>query len=222
MLVNINAGVRVPKDLEERRMGVRAYAGTAGVWARGLLQSEYGVDPFRVRWLVNDQEHIGEYHNPANVEFIPGANLGEMLVNGEIAAGIGLMGIDSPDVKPLIANARQAQADWFNKTGVYPMNNTMVIRNEVLASDPGIASALLQAFAEAKDAYLKRLSANGPQARDEESDTRLAEIVGDPLPTGVNANRRGIEQIIEYAQNQQIIKTNMTPADLFTETTRGS
>ncbi|HTE85165.1 MAG TPA: ABC transporter substrate-binding protein [Dehalococcoidia bacterium] len=213
MLVNVNAGVATPKDLEGKKIGVRAYAGTAGVWARGLLQSEYGVDPFKVKWLVNDQEHIGEYHNPSNVEYIQGANLGEMLVNGEIAAGIGLMGIDSPDVKPLIGNARQAQEDWFKKTGVYPMNNTVVIRNDVLALDPSIAEAMLEAFSQAKESYLKRLKENGPQARDEEGDAPLAELLGDPLPVGVEANRRGLEQIIT---------SGLTSEDLFAENTRDS
>jgi 4,5-dihydroxyphthalate decarboxylase len=222
MLVNSHAGVAEPKDLEGKKIGVRAYAGTAGVWARGLLQSEYGVDPFKVTWVVNDQEHIGEWQNPDNVEFIHGANLGEMLVNGEIAAGIGLMGIDSPDVKPLIANARQAQAEWFKRTGVYPMNNTMVIKNEVLAADPSLASTLLETFTAAKNAYVNRLKQSGAQARDEETDVRLAEVVGDLLPTGVKANRVALEQIIGYSRSQRIISVAMEPDELFTEGTRDS
>ena len=224
MLMNVNAGVASPKDLEGKKMGVRAYAGTAGVWARGLLESEYGVDPFKVKWLVNDQEHIGEYHNPENVEFVQGANLGELLTSGEIAAGIGIMGLDSPDVKPLIGNARQAQEEWFKKTGIYPMNNTVVVKNEVLARDPEIAASLLQAFTEAKEAYVSRLKTSGPTegVRDEEADKRLMDLVGDPLPVGVEANRKGLEQIIKYAKSQKIIQKNLTPEDLFTENTRKS
>jgi 4,5-dihydroxyphthalate decarboxylase len=222
MLVNSKAGVGTPKDLEGKKMGVRAYAGTAGVWARGLLESEYGVDPHKVTWVVNDQEHIGEYHNPANVEYIQGANLGELLVNGEIAAGIGLMGIDSPNVKPLIANARQVQGDWFSRTGIFPMNNTMVIKDEVLASDPSLAATLVEAFGAAKDAYLSRLRRDGPQARDEEADARTAELVGDPFPIGVKANRPALEQIIRYSRSQRIIDTAMTPEDLFAAGTQDS
>src|SRR6266540_2826035 len=104
---------------------------------------------------------MGDYHNPANERLEKGANLGEMLINGDIAAGIGLMGIDSPRVRPLIGNARQAQADWYQKTGVFPMNNTVVIKNEVLAANPGMPAAIYQAFKQAKDAYLARLKANG-------------------------------------------------------------
>src|SRR3954447_2885601 len=82
---NTKSGVQSPKDLEGKKIGVRAYAGTAGVWARGLLQSEYGVDPSKVTWVLNDIEHIGDYENPPNTEVVKGANLGEMLTNGEIA-----------------------------------------------------------------------------------------------------------------------------------------
>jgi 4,5-dihydroxyphthalate decarboxylase len=220
ILKNVNAGVNAPSDLAGKKIGVRAYAGTAGVWARGLLQSEYGVDPSAVTWIVNDEEHIGEYHNPSNVVFEKGANLGEMLVNGEIAAGIGLMGIDSPNVAPLVANARQAQAEWFKKTGVFPMNNTVVIKNEVLAADPSIAVAMYDAFKAAKDAYLQRLKANGPNGRDEEADARYQEVVGDPLPIGVEANRKGLEMIVDYANKQQIIQGRYSPEELFTENTR--
>lgn len=220
ILQNVNAGISTPKDLEGKKIGVRAYAGTAGVWARGLLQSEYGVDPAKVTWIVNDEEHIGEYHNPPNVVLEKGANLGEMLTKGEIAAGIGIMGIDSPDVKPLIPNAREAQADWFKKTGVFPMNNTVVIKNDVLASDPGIAVAMYEAFKQAKDSYLQRLKANGPNGRDEEADARLQEVVGDPLPIGVDANRKALEQIVDYANKQQIIKSRFTPEELFHSSTQ--
>lgn len=220
ILQNVNSGVNSPTDLKGKRIGVRAYAGTAGVWARGLLQSEYGVNPGDVTWIVNDEEHIGEYHNPSNVVFEKGANLGEMLISGEIAAGIGIMGIDNPNVKPLIPNARQAQADWFKKTGVFPMNNTVVIKNEVLGSDPEIAVAMVDAFKEAKDAYLKRLKENGANGRDEEADVRLQEVVGDPLPIGVAANRQGLEMIVDYANKQQIITSRFTPEELFHPTTQ--
>lgn len=220
ILQNVNSGVNSPSDLKGKKIGVRAYAGTAGVWARGLLQSEYGVDPGSVTWIVNDEEHIGAYHNPPNVVFEKGANLAEMLIAGEIAAGIGIMGIDNPNVRPLIANPRQAQADWYQKTGVFPMNNTVVIKNDVLASDPAIAVAMLDAFKAAKDAYLQRLKENGPQDRGEEADVRLQEVVGDPLPIGVNANRKGLEMIVDYANNQQIITSRFTPEELFAENTR--
>jgi 4,5-dihydroxyphthalate decarboxylase len=216
VLYNTKSGVSSPKDLEGKKIGVRAYAGTAGVWARGLLQSEYGLDPAKVTWVLNDIEHIGDYKNPANTVFEKGANLGEMLVNGEIAAGIGLQNVDSPDVKPLIANARQAQADWFKKTGVFPINNTVVVQNALLESAPEVAVSLYAAFKDAKEAYRRRLKEQGASGRDEEADVRFMEIVGDdPLPIGLENNRKALEMIIQYAYDQKIIRSKPAVDELF-------
>ena len=221
ILYNVNAGVSSPKDLEGKKVCVRAYGGTAGVWARGLLQSEYGVDPTKVTWIVNDIEHIGEYKNPPNVEFVKGANLVELLTSGEVAAGIGVMGVDSPDVKPLIANAREVQSEWFKATGVYPINNTMVIQDEVLASDPALAESLFEAFKAAKEQYRTRLADASITGRDENGDRRFMAIVGDdPLPVGVDANRKALELIVQYAYNQKIISKLLDVDELFTPNTR--
>src|SRR5439155_26905900 len=172
-------------DLAGKKIGERAYGGMAGVWARGLLYHEYGVEQSSVKWVVKDEEHIGEYHNPPNVVFDKGANLGEMLAAGELSAAIGLVNFEAPNVKPLIPDARQAQAAWYQKTGAFPINNTVVIRNDVLAADAAIAPAVYAAFQGAKKAYVERLKVNGPQARDEEADARYMELTGDPLPTGI-------------------------------------
>ena len=218
---NVNSGVESPKDLEGKKVCVRAYAGTAGVWARGLLQSEYGVEPSKITWVINDNEHIEQCKNPSNVVLMKGANLAEMLTKGDVAAGIGVMGVDSPDVKPLIANARQAQAGWFQKTRVFPINNTIVVNDELLASDPWIAESLFAAFKEAKELYLKRLKEQGAQARDEEADERLMQTVGDdPLPVGVDANRPALEMIARYSRDQQIISKLPDVDELFVPNTR--
>lgn len=219
---NINSGVQSPKDLEGKKVAVRAYAGTAGVWARGLLQREYGVDPSKVTWVINDNEHVEQYKNPANVVLMKGAKLGELLVSGEVAAAIGVMGVDSPVVEPLIVNPLVTQADWFRKTGVYPINNTVVVKDELLASDPWIAESLFAAFKEAKKIYLRRLKAQGAQARDEEADQRLMQVVGDdPLPVGIEANRPALETIMQYSHEQKIISRTWLVDDLFALNTRG-
>jgi 4,5-dihydroxyphthalate decarboxylase len=221
IVYNINAGVQTPKDLEGKKVAVRAYAGTAGVWARGLLQREYGVDPTKVTWVINDNEHIQEYRNPDNVVLIKGANLAEMISKGDVAAAIGVMGVDSPDVKPLLAHAQALQGDWYRKTGVYPINNTLVVKDELLASDPWVAESLFAAFKEAKDLYLLRLRERGAHARDEEADQRLMQIVGgDPLPVGIAANRPALELIVDYARDQHITSRTWPVDELFAASTR--
>src|SRR5262245_30538139 len=110
IVYNVKSGVQQPRDLEGKKVGVRAYTVTTGVWARGILATEYGVDLEGITWVVVDQEHVQEYQKPLNVIERPGASLAEMVAKGEIAAAIGAGAVDSPDVKPLIPNAADAEA----------------------------------------------------------------------------------------------------------------
>src|SRR3989442_6939859 len=110
IVYNIKSGVQSPKDLEGKKVGVRAYTVTTGVWARGILATEYGVDLDKVTWVVVDEEHVQAYRKPSNGMERPGANLAGRLVKRALAAAIGPGPIDSPDVKPLIPSARAAEA----------------------------------------------------------------------------------------------------------------
>src|SRR5207245_9597480 len=81
IVYNVTSGVASPRDLEGKKVGVRAYTVTTGVWARGILATEYGVDLSKVTWVLADEEHVQEYHKdyPANVVYQAGANLGAMV-----------------------------------------------------------------------------------------------------------------------------------------------
>ncbi|MGH8059539.1 MAG: ABC transporter substrate-binding protein, partial [Candidatus Entotheonellia bacterium] len=138
IVYHVQSGVQSPKDLEGKRVGVRAYTVTTGFWARGILATEYGVDLSKVTWVLNDEEHVSEYQKeyPSNVVYQAGANLAELVAKGELAAAIGVGRVDSPDVKPLIPNAREAEAAWYRKTGIYPINHTVVVKDSLLQADP--------------------------------------------------------------------------------------
>ncbi len=83
-----DAGVKHPKDLEGRKVGVRAYSVTTGVWTRGILIDEYGLDSSKVTWVVDDEEHVTQLKLPRNVVHAPeGRSLADMMADGELAAG---------------------------------------------------------------------------------------------------------------------------------------
>src|SRR6187549_1943345 len=109
MVCSVDSQIRTPKDLEGRRVGVnRGYTVTTGVWARGILQMEYGVDLSKITWVLSGDEHVAEYRPPANVVPIEkGKKMADMLVAGELVGAIGV-DIHHPDVKPLIPNALDA------------------------------------------------------------------------------------------------------------------
>src|SRR3954471_21840336 len=158
--VNTKAGLSSPKDLEGKRVGVnRGYTVTTGLWARNILARQYGVDLSKITWVLSGDEHVAEFRPPANVVPIEkGRKMGDLLASGELVAAIGA-DVDHPDVKPLIANPKEAGFEALRTRGHYPINHLMVVREELLQQRPEIARGLFEAFAEAKRRYVAELKA---------------------------------------------------------------
>jgi ABC-type nitrate/sulfonate/bicarbonate transport system substrate-binding protein len=220
IVYNTRAGVHTPKDLEGKKVGVnRGYTVTTGLWARSILQHEYGVDLSRVTWVLSGDEHVAEYRPPANVVSIePGKTLEALLTAGEIAAAIGVQ-VDSPDVKTLIPNAREAGFETLRRRGLYPINHTVVVRNDLLDAHPDLATDLFNAFAEAKRIYLQRLR-DAPVQEADQVHERVMDITGDPLPYGIEPNRTTLEAIVQYCVEQRILSRPVAVEDLFVQNTR--
>lgn len=220
IVYNTQSGVKEPRDLEGKKVGVRAYTVTTGVWARGILATEYGVDLDKITWVVVDEEHVQEYRKPGNVEERPKGNLAEMLIAGELAAAIGVGKVDSPDIKPLIADAAAAEAAWYRKTGIYPINHTVVVKDALLRSDPSLAPRLFAGFEAAKAQFLKKLDEGGELPADAAALAKRRSIVGDdPLPNGVARNRKALEAIVRFAHEQKILPRVIEPEEMFAENT---
>jgi len=221
--VSANAGIRTPKDLEGRKVGVnRGYTVTTGVWARSILQAEYGVDLSKITWVLSGDEHVAEYRPPPNVVPIEkGKQMADMLASGELAAAIGIEA-SSPAVKPLIPNALEAGLAALRRNGHYPINHTVVIKDDLLAANPGLAADVFSAFAEAKRRYVERLKTGNidKPTKEDEVHRRVMEITGDPLPYGIAANRRVLDELIGHAVTQGIIEKPVSVDELFAPGTR--
>jgi 4,5-dihydroxyphthalate decarboxylase len=177
------SGISAPKDLEGRKVGVRAYTVSTGVWARGILQHEYGVDPDSITWVVDDEEHVTSYRLPPNVvKTEPGQSIAGLFLAGGIdaaltgPAGIGRSGAptagwaiagagfhearkQSADFYPLFRDVALIEADWYRQTGIYPIHGLVVVKSEVLDANPWLAQSLMDAFSESKQFFLKSLQA---------------------------------------------------------------
>jgi 4,5-dihydroxyphthalate decarboxylase len=224
ILYNTKAGIHSPKDLEGRKVGVnRGYTVTTGLWARSILQHQYGVDLRRITWVLSGDEHVAEYQPPPNVVPIEkGRTLEDLLVSGEVPAAIGVK-IDSPDVKPLIPHSGEAGFDALRERGLYPINHTVVVRNDVLTANPDLAPDIFNAFAEAKRLYVQRLAA-GEIEQPSDHDAvyrRVMEMTGDPLPYGIAPNRPMLDAFIRYALEQGIISRPVPVEELFPPNTQG-
>jgi len=223
IVVNAESGIRTPKELEGRKVGVnRGYTVTTGVWARSILQDEHGVDLSNVTWVLSGDEHVAEYRPPANVVPIDkGKTIADMLASGELAAAIGVEA-NSPDVKPLIPNALEAGLSALRRRGHYPINHTVVIKDELIAKHPDLAADVFDAFARAKRRYVEDLKAGKIEQPSEvdEVHRRVMEITGEPLPYGIAPNRNVIEALARHALTQGVITEPVTVEELFAPSTR--
>src|SRR5581483_2432882 len=171
----------------------------------------------KVTWVVFDEEHVQEYQTPGNVETAPaGAKMAEMLAEGALDAAIGAGAVDSPDVRPLFPDARAAVAAWYQATGVYPINHTVVVKDELLRREPGLARALYAAFGASKARFLERLRAGEALEREAAALADRRAIVGDdPLPYGLAPNRAALEMLARFAHEQRLVGRRMEPEELF-------
>jgi len=192
-----------PKDIEGKRIGVRTYAQTTGLWVRGILQHEYGVDLDTVHWMTVGEGHLAEYTDPPNCERLPkGSDIGQMMLDGELAAT--LQGVDlpkDPRVRHLVPDPHAAARDWFAREGVVPINHLFVVHQDLSRDHPEVVREIYRMIGESRD-----LTEGG---------------LPDPFPPmGFEANRKGIQLAIDWAYEQKIIPERVTVDSLFDETTR--
>jgi 4,5-dihydroxyphthalate decarboxylase len=208
-----------PEDLAGQKVGVsRGYTVTTGVWARGILQDEYGLDLGRVTWVRSGDEHVAEYRPPANVVSMePGDDLASLVAAGGLAAAIGIPARGTPDLVPLIPGPREAGFEALRQRGLYPINHLLVVRDDLLAAHPGLAAGLFAAYAEAKNRYTARLRRGiGDPSPADVMYRRVTDITGtDPLPYGIEPNRTMIDLMVRHAVNQKILDRPVAAEDLF-------
>jgi 4,5-dihydroxyphthalate decarboxylase len=237
--VGTDTGVNGPSDLMGKRVGVRAYTVTTGVWVRGLLQSEYGVDPSTITWYTDDEEHVQEFKAPPNVVAAPaGTSLVDLFQGGKIdaafsgPAGIGRQGapVEGWDkgnsamtavqttrpFRPLFPDAAQRDAAWFKKTGAYPVHGLLCVKDSLLKSEPALGKQLFEAFSAAKAIYLQQLDAPGEKSADDKKWLSMREFVGgDPLPYGIEAIRPSVDMLLGFAHAQGLVDKRFTPDEIF-------
>jgi 4,5-dihydroxyphthalate decarboxylase len=195
---NSEFGELKPKDIEGRKVGVRTYSQTTGLWIRGVLQHEYGVDLNKVTWMTQEDAHVTEYSDPPNCQRLPpGSDLAEMMMRGELAAV--LMGGDMPKddrIRTLIPNAKAEARAWYEREHVVPINHMFVVRDEVARTRPDVVQEIFRMLVESRAA---------------------AEVPEIFPPIGLEANRKQFELAIDWSYEQGIIPRRMSVDELFTE-----
>jgi 4,5-dihydroxyphthalate decarboxylase len=200
---NSERGELKPAHLAGKRVGVRAYSVTTGVWVRGMLQQQFGVDLDKVHWVTFEDPHVAEYSDPSFVERAPaGKNLVQMLLDGEIDAAVVGDKLPDPRLKTLIPDVEAASRAWADKHGV-PINHMLVIRSELSRTRPDLVREVFRIFKESRDIAIRGGNKNAAQ-----------------LNYGVEANRPSLEAIINFVYDQKLIPRRYSVEELFDDTTR--
>jgi 4,5-dihydroxyphthalate decarboxylase len=203
---NTEGGVLGPKDLEGRRVGIRAYSQTTPLWVRGILQNDYGVDLDRIHWTTFEDPHVAEFKDPAGVQRAsPDKKLRAMVLDRELDAGIVSEQRDAtePRLKTVIPDPAAAAAAWYEKYRIVPINHMMVVKESLIKSHPEAMQEVFRLLAASKKA------AGLPPANGI-----------DQFPLGVEANRKSLEMAIKYAVQQRLIPRAFTVDELFDDVTR--
>ncbi len=222
IVINTRSGIEKPADLAGRRIGVMEYSQTAAVWIRGILQDEYGVQPETIKWFSGGVNKPG---HPAALRFKPDANvsieyigdrrtLNDMLVAGEIDATIGARVPKSlnrePHIRRLFRDYRRVEQDYFQKTRIFPIMHTVVIREELYERKRWVAESLFKAFVESKRLAWEAMHDDGNTrlmlpwlAHDVEE---LEELCGgDPWWYGLEPNRHVVETVSKYLHRERFV-----------------
>jgi 4,5-dihydroxyphthalate decarboxylase len=229
--------IREPKDLAGKRIGVPLYGMTAAIFIRGLLQHDYRVDLAGVQWVeggLNDANPHGHptklpYSRPVSIDSSSNGrrSLNDQLEAGEIVATIG-SGLPKAikkngDIQRLFPDYREREKDYYRRTKIFPIMHLVVLRRDVYEKHPFVATALYNAFCEAKARAIEKMRLPGVLrymlpwmgAEIEEIDDVFG---GDAWPYGVEANRASLEALVQYLVDQGLIDAPIPIETLFAPT----
>jgi len=231
--INTKSGIRTPKDLEGKRVGVALYTQTAAIYIRGHLAQQYGVDLSTIHWVQGAVEQAGTHGKPHALPLLKPVDLvqsdsphslGDLLATGEIDALIGsrrpLTLGTHPDVARLFPDFRDVEREFYLQTKIFPIMHLVAIRKDIYEKNRWVANSLYKAFVEAKNFALERMHFSGAQstmmpwhsAAVDEIDTIFG---GDPWPYGIEENRPTLDAFMKMMVDQHFIPKALPIDDLF-------
>jgi 4,5-dihydroxyphthalate decarboxylase len=230
VMVRAASDIQRPEDLRGRRIGIHAHFNPIALWVRGLLQHDFGVAPNTIQWVSDSAEHVAGWTPPAwlKIEAAPtGRRMQDLLAAGELDAQIlSDSGTDVPGMntvaRRLWPNYRAVEADYFRRTGIFPIRHLVVLQDDALQRDPEAATNLVRAFEASKQhayqywsdhrrSYLAWFGAEQEEER--------ALLGADPWPYSIARNQRVLETLLDYAVEQGLTHRRLEIREIFAATT---
>ena len=233
IVINTRSGIKTPKDLEGRRVGVQLYTMSAAMWIRGMLQHDHGVDLSSLRWVQGAIDSAGSHGTPAVLPLLKQPDVENNSTDKSLSQLLEDRAIDAvltatlptglgthPDIARLFPDFRTVEADYYRRTKIFPIMHVIVIRKDVHEANPWAAQALYDAFCKAKDIALERMRYSGalrymlPFLPDDIDEIDRV-FDGDPWPYGLTANRPTLDAEVQYMVEQDYIAEPMPIEALF-------
>ena len=236
MVVRRDAGIDTPQDLIGKRLGFLRWVQTAAVWIRGTLIHEYGVTPANSQWHTASLHHWDGDVAETSVKLPGGAGIKVLQGEGSAAdramaalreGRLDMLGVTETQLplllsdaglKRLFENYREVEAEYFQKTRIFPIMHVLVVRKSLVEQYPGVPAGLFELFSRAKR-QARQWYADMPSLvtvwRQHTLEQERAVFGGDPCPYGLDANREVLNTFIEYCEAQGICERNLSPEELF-------
>jgi 4,5-dihydroxyphthalate decarboxylase len=231
--IRTDRGIGEPADLRGRRIGLAEYQLSANVWARALLEDDFGVKPSEITWVRGGMEEAGrpekiklELPPEIRLESAPeGRSLNSLLEAGEIDGFIGPRALSCfdrghPHVGRLFADPQAAASDYYRRTGIFPIMHLLGVRRSLADAHPWLPAALLKAFSRSKAAALLALGDTSatkvtlPFVEDQVKAARA--LLGEDFWSyGVAANRGVLENFLDHHHRQGLSKRRVAVEELF-------
>jgi len=235
--IRTDRGINRPEDLKGKTVGLPEYQITANVWIRGILKDDFGVDASDVHWCRAGVEQPGRSERaplllPANIDLrqIPDdRTLSQMLESGEVDAVIGARAPScfsrgAKNVARLFQDYRRTEADYFKRTGIFPIMHIIGIRKSLVERHPWLPASVLKAFVQAKELAMYELGQIGhlfvslPWGVAEYDEAK--KLLGDDYWSyDFDRNRHVLETFTRYHHEQGLSSRRVAPEELFFEST---
>jgi 4,5-dihydroxyphthalate decarboxylase len=218
-----------PADLNGKRIGLRTWTNSAGVWTRGILQDSYGLDLSSVEWVIQDADTAGMENLPQDYRITQveaGTSIVDLACRGEVDA---LIYPETPDtlgapggLRRLFSDSRTAEIEYFRTTGVFPIMHTVALRRQIVEESPWLPYEVLRAFRDSKDRALADV--RDPRkiclAWAQDAYEQQVELMGpDPFAYDAEGSRVAVETLIRYSVEQGILPKPFTLEEIFYPTT---
>ena len=230
--INTSKGIKSPKDLIGKKIGVKSYQVSAIVWLRDILEHEYGVPHKSCEWFSEIDEDV-EFIPPADLKLTrlnDSQSVEKMLVAGELDAVLHPDLIDpfiqkDPRVARLFGDHKTEELNYFKKTGIFPIMHVMGLRREIVEKYPWVPVELYKALEAAKTAGMRRMENPrvAPLAWYREAWEEQEEVLGtDPWEYGLSdQNRHTLETLVQYSHEQGLMRSPLSLETLFLEVDQG-